>query len=85
MAVAWKAAGVENHEGAWEGIDFKEFQLIWAGRNQHVLHEKGMIGAGGDNADGNSVLLVPSRETVNDIDSFLCVEIVHGTLSINFE
>jgi hypothetical protein len=51
--------------------------------DEHITHEESMIGTGADNADLYSVLLVPSCETVDDVDAVSCVQVVNSSLSVD--
>jgi hypothetical protein len=42
-----------------------------------------MVGAGADNSDLDTVLLVPAGKTVNDIDTASGVEVVDSTFSVD--
>ena len=59
-------------------------KLLTRGPDEHVPHEEGVVGASADNAHSDPVLLVPSRKTVNDVDSVSGVEVVNGTLAVDF-
>jgi hypothetical protein len=43
-----------------------------------------MIGTGADDAHADAVLLVPASESINNIDTVAGVEVVDGTLAVNF-
>jgi hypothetical protein len=43
-----------------------------------------MVGASADDTDADSVLFVPASIAVNDIDAVAGVEVVDGTLSVDF-
>mmetsp|Transcript_17282 Transcript_17282/g.35600 ORF Transcript_17282/g.35600 Transcript_17282/m.35600 type:complete len:301 (-) Transcript_17282:86-988(-) len=85
VPVAWEAACIEDHKGPGEGVGLELVELRLRGRNQHVLHEESMICPGGDDADGDSVLLVPACKAVHNIKSFLSVQVVHGSLTVDLE
>lgn len=44
-------------------------ELLTRRADEHVAHEKGMVGAGADDTDADAVLGVPASVTVNDVDS----------------
>jgi hypothetical protein len=43
-----------------------------------------MVGARADNADTDPVLFVPASIAVDDVDAVAGVEVVDGTLSVDF-
>jgi len=42
-----------------------------------------MVGTGADNSDSDAVLLVPAGETIDDIDTASCVEVIDSTFSVD--
>lgn len=42
-----------------------------------------MVSASTDNANVNSVPLIPASETFDNIDAISCIQVVDGTLTIN--
>jgi hypothetical protein len=51
--------------------------------NEHIAHEESMVGTSTNNPDLDSVLLVPSRKAVHDVDTVSGVEIVDGTFTVD--
>lgn len=43
-----------------------------------------MVGASADNAHADAVLLVPAGISIDDIDAISGVEVVDGTLAVDF-
>ena len=58
-----------------------EFLSRWA--DQHVAHEKSVVGASANDSDPDSVAFVPSRETIDNVYAITGVEVVNGTFAIN--
>lgn len=79
VAVGGELAGIVD------GVVGVEVLKLLAGRaDEHVSHEEGMVGASADDTDADSVLFVPASIAVNDIDAVAGVEVVDGTLSVDF-
>lgn len=51
--------------------------------NEHISHEQSMIGTRADNADLDSVFLIPSCKTIDDVDSISRVQVVDSTFSVD--
>ena len=49
------------------------------------MHEEGVVGARGDDADLDAVLGVPAGETIKDVDVLTGVEVVDRTLTVDLE
>jgi len=58
-------------------------ELLGLGADEHVPHEQGMVGTCAHDTDVDPVALVPSGKTIDDVDTIPCVQIVHGTFSVN--
>jgi hypothetical protein len=58
-------------------------KILWIWADEHVTHEKSVVGASADDADLDLVLLVPSCESVNDVDAIPGVQVVDGTLAVD--
>ena len=58
-------------------------ELFSGGPNEHVAHEQCMVGAGADNANVDSVPLIPARVPIDDIYAISCVQIVDSALAID--
>ena len=64
-------------------VGVEVLQLLTAGPDEHVAHEESMVGTGADNSNSNAVLLVPAGETIDDIDTASCVEVIDSTFSVD--
>lgn len=51
--------------------------------DEHVAHEESMVGTSADNADLDTVLLIPSCKAVDNIDAIPGVEVVNCTFAID--
>ena len=79
--VGRKLAGiVDDKVGLAKGLEF-----VLGRADEHVVHEEGMVGAGADNANFDPVSGIPASVAVEDVYEFAGVEIVDGTLAIDFE
>lgn len=79
VAVGGEAAGVEN------GVVWVEvLELLAGGADEHVAHEEGVVGSGANNADVDAVALVPAGEAIDDVDAGAGIEVVDGTLAVDF-
>jgi hypothetical protein len=58
-------------------------KLLPRGADEHVSHEESVIGPGTDDADIESIALIPAGESVDDIDTSSGIEIVDGALSVD--
>lgn len=59
------------------------FELLSRRSDEHVAHEEGMVGAGANHADAYPVALVPTGESIDDVDAIPSVEVVNGTLAVD--
>lgn len=59
------------------------FEVFWVRANKHVTHEKSMVGTSADDADLDTVFLVPSRKTVDNVNAISGVEVVNGTFTVD--
>jgi len=59
------------------------FEIFSFGSNEHVSHEKSMIGTSADNADFDPVFLIPSRKPINNIDAVPCVQVIDSSFSVD--
>lgn len=64
-------------------VGLKVEKLLRLGPDEHVAHEKSMVGTCADNADVYPVALIPASETVDNVDAIPRVEVIDGTLSVN--
>lgn len=78
VSVGWERSGVVDGV-IW--VEVLKILAIWA--DQHVAHEESVVGTGADDADLDLVLLVPSCETVDNVDAIPGVEVIDGTLTVN--
>jgi hypothetical protein len=58
-------------------------KLLTSRADQHVAHEQGVVGASADNANANTVALVPASVTIDDIDAVTGVQVVDSTLTVD--
>jgi hypothetical protein len=55
-------------------------EFFFSRSDEHVRHEKGMIGTGADDSDTDSLFKVETSVTVDDVKSLSGVEIVSGEI-----
>ena len=78
-----EAVGGER-AGVVDDIVGVEVVELLAGRaDQHVAHEKSVVGASADNANADTVALIPAGVTINDIDAVTGVKVVDSTLTVD--
>lgn len=65
ISVGWEGTSIVDDIVRMETLEF-----FRTGANQHVAHEKSVIGTRRDNPHADSVALVPSCKAVDDVDSF---------------
>ena len=71
--------------GVIDGVIRVEMDKLLSGwPDEHVAHKERMVGAGADHANIDPVLLIPSRKTVDDVDTIASVQVVDSTLSVDF-
>jgi len=58
-------------------------ELLTRGADEHVAHEEGMVSTRADDADLDTVLLVPAGIAVDDVDAIAGVEVVDGALAVD--
>lgn len=51
--------------------------------DEHIAHEERMVGTRADDADLDLVFLVPSCETVHNVNSISRVQVVNGTFAVD--
>jgi hypothetical protein len=78
-SVCWESASVID-----DIVRVECLQLLASRSDKHVSHEKSMVCTSADDSDIDSVPLVPSCISINDVDSIPCVEVVDGTFSVDF-
>ena len=78
VSVGWERPGIVD---GIIGVEMLEIFRVRA--DEHVAHEKGMIGSGADHPNLDPIFLVPSRKTIHYVDSISGVEIIDSTLAIN--
>jgi hypothetical protein len=76
--VGRESTGVVDHV-----VRVEVLQLLAAGPNEHVAHEKSMVGTRADNTDVDAVALVPAGETIDNVDAVAGVEVVDSTLTVD--
>ena len=54
------------HDSEVDSLSEVSLELIDGCTNEHVLHEQGMIGSGGDDSASKSVVLVPASISVDN-------------------
>ena len=63
-------------------VEVLKLRTLWA--DQHIAHEQGVVGAGADHPNVDPVSLVPSCISINDVDSVTSVQVIDGSLSVDF-
>lgn len=51
--------------------------------DEHISHEKSVIGTSANDSDLDLVFLVPSCEAVYDVDTVSSVQVIDGTFSVD--
>jgi hypothetical protein len=64
-------------------VGVEVLELLTRRADEHVPHEQGMVGAGADDTDANTVLFVPAGVTIDDVDAVAGVEVINGTLAVD--
>ena len=59
------------------------FQLFPGRSDKHISHEQCMVGSRADDSDADPVSLIPSSESVDDVNAVSCVQIIDCTLAID--
>lgn len=59
-------------------------ELLTRRADEHIPHEKGMIGTGANDTNANTILLIPASIAVHDVDAISGVEIIDSSLSVDF-
>lgn len=78
VSVGWERSGVVDGV-IW--VEVFKILAIWA--DQHVAHEESVVCTRADNANLDLVLLVPSCETIDNVDAVAGVEVIDSTLTVN--
>ena len=81
VPVGGEGAGVED--GHIRSAEVRQFLVV--GPNQHVPHEKRVVGTGGDHPHLDPVLGVPAGESIGAIDPFAGIQVVEGPLAVDDE
>jgi hypothetical protein len=63
-------------------MEVLQFLRTWP--NKHVPHEKRMIGTSADDPYSDSVSLIPTGETIDDIDAVPRVQVIDSTFAVDF-
>lgn len=50
-------------------VGVEVLELLTRRADEHVAHEESMVGAGANNTDADSVLLIPAGVAINDVDA----------------
>ena len=79
VPVSWEGTGIVD-----DIVRMEVLELLPSGSDEHVAHEESMVGAGTDDPHADPVLLIPSCETINDVNTASGVEVVDGTLAVDF-
>jgi hypothetical protein len=58
-------------------------QLLRLGTDEHVAHKQRMVSTSAHDTNVDSVALIPAGKTVDNVDAISCVEVIHGTFSVN--
>lgn len=61
------------------------FELLGSWSDQHVVHEQGVVGSRCDDSDLDSVLGIPTGETVKDVDVFTGIQVIDGSFTVDLE
>lgn len=64
-------------------VGVEVLELLTRRADKHVAHEESMVGAGADDTDADTVLLVPAGVTIDDVDAVTGVEVIDGTLAVD--
>ena len=64
-------------------VGVEVLELLARRTDEHVAHEEGMVGASADDTDADTVLLVPSGVTIDDVDAVTSVEVVDSTFAVD--
>lgn len=64
-------------------VGVEVLKLLTSRTDQHVAHEQGVVGASANNADADTVALIPTSIAVNDIDAVTGVQVVDSTLTVD--
>ena len=51
--------------------------------NEHIPHEKGMVSAGADDSNIDSISLIPAGKTIDDIDAISRIQIVNSPFAVD--
>ncbi len=60
-------------------------EFFFRGGDEHDGHEEGVVGAGADDADLDSVLRVPACKGVDDVNLVTSVEVVLGSFAVDLK
>jgi ACT domain-containing protein len=63
------------------GVEVLEF--FGSRADKHIAHEESMVGAGADDTDTDPVALIPTGETVDNVDTVAGVEVIDSTLTVD--
>lgn len=58
-------------------------QLLAIGSDEHIAHEESMVGTSADDSDLDLVFFVPSRITINNVNTISRIQVIDGTLAVD--
>ena len=58
-------------------------KIFSIGSDEHISHKQSVVGTSTNNSDLDLVLLVPSCEAVDNVDSISCVQVINGTFTVD--
>lgn len=58
-------------------------QLLSRGPDEHIAHEQSMIGSSADDAHSDTISLIPSSISIDNIDTISCVQVVNSSFPVN--
>lgn len=78
-----EAVGGERTGVVDDIVGVEVLKLLASRADQHVAHEQGVVGASADNANADTVALIPASIAVDDIDAVTGVQVVDSTLTVD--
>ena len=78
VSVRWERTSVIDDV---VGVEARQFFSLRS--DEHVAHEQGMVSTGADDANVNSVFLVPTGIAIDDVDAIPRVQVINGSLTID--
>lgn len=77
-SVRWESTSVVD-----DIVRVEALELLPRRADEHVTHEQGMVCAGTDNADADSVARIPAGVSINDIDAIPGVQVIDSAFSVD--